>query len=73
MRTRSPGGRRRRTLLPSATHERVRNIVASPLSGRAGGLADVRPWVHALTGRSRVTRCWRGFPAGSGSALDDDR
>lgn len=35
-------------LLPSATHERVRNIVASPLSGRHGGLCDVRALVADL-------------------------
>ena len=35
-------------LLPSPRHELVRNIVASPLSGRVGGLVDVRPWVSRL-------------------------
>jgi precorrin-3B synthase len=35
-------------LLPSATHERVRNVVASVLTGRSGGVLDVRPWVRAF-------------------------
>lgn len=34
--------------LPSAPHERVRNIVASPLTGLAGGRADLRPVVARL-------------------------
>ena len=34
--------------LPSASHERVRNIVASPLTGLHGGLADLRPLVAEL-------------------------
>ncbi|WP_230870630.1 precorrin-3B synthase [Mycobacterium canetti] len=59
-------------LLPSATHERVRNIVASPLSGRAGGLADVRGWVRqldaAIRAEPRLTelggRFWFGLDDG---------
>jgi precorrin-3B synthase len=34
--------------LPSETHERVRNIVGSPLTGISGGATDVRPLIAAL-------------------------
>ena len=56
-------------LLPSSTHERVRNIVASPLSGRAGGLADIRDLVGDLDVAIQArARRWRSCPADSGSA-----
>lgn len=35
-------------LMPSASHERIRNVMASPLTGRSGGRADLRPVVREL-------------------------
>lgn len=58
-------------LLPSETHERVRNIVASP--GPSGGHADVQAWARELD----AALCASGWAAGlSGKflfALDDGR
>ena len=42
--------------LPSATHERIRNIVASPLTGISGGMTDIRPLVAALDAGLRVVQ-----------------
>jgi precorrin-3B synthase len=61
-------------LLPSASHERVRNIVASPLSGRFGGIADVKGLVVALDDAIQDSaalarlpgRFWFGFDDGRG-------
>lgn len=60
-------------LLPSPTHERVRNILASPLTGRVGGLADVSELIgaldHALCSRAELA----DLPGRTLFALDDGR
>ena len=58
-------------LLPAPTHERVRNIVASPLSGRHGGHADVRPWVEELDGAIRADPELADLPGRFFFSLDD--
>jgi precorrin-3B synthase len=58
-------------LLPSETHERVRNIVASPLSGRCGGVGDVRPLVTALDAAIRADAALAGLPGRFWFSLDD--
>lgn len=60
-------------LLPSPTHERVRNIVASPLSGLGGGLADVRPLVAALDAAVCAAAPLAGLPGRFLFGLDDGR
>lgn len=60
-------------LLPSAGHERVRNVLASPLSGLHGGLIDVRPLVGALDEALRARAELAGLPGRFLLALDDGR
>nr|WP_234360111.1 nitrite/sulfite reductase [Streptomyces sp. DSM 15324] len=61
-------------LLPSPGHERVRNIVASPLSGLDGrGLCDVRPWLTALDAALCASEAARGLSGRFLFALDDGR
>jgi len=60
-------------LLPSTTHERIRNIVASPLSGRVGGLADVRQWVHELDTAIQAETKLAALPGRILFGIDDGR
>jgi precorrin-3B synthase len=60
-------------LLPSATHERVRNILASTLSGRAGGRLDVRPWVAAFDRALCADPALAGLPGRFLATVDDGR
>ncbi|WP_091653139.1 hypothetical protein [Micromonospora pallida] len=61
-------------LLPSATHERVRNIVASPLSGLDDtGHADVRPLVGAVDAALCAAADLAGLSGRFLIALDDGR
>lgn len=61
-------------LLPSPAHERVRNIVASPLSGLDGrGLRDVRPWLSGLDAALCASTAARELSGRFLFALDDGR
>ncbi|MFH9658602.1 precorrin-3B synthase [Streptomyces sp. NPDC017248] len=61
-------------LLPSRRHERVRNIVASPLSGLDGrGYTDVRPWLRALDDLICGSETAAGLSGRFLFALDDGR
>ncbi len=59
--------------LPSASHERVRNIVASPLTGLHGGLADLRPLVRALDAALQADGALAGLSGRFLFGLDDGR
>lgn len=60
-------------LLPSPTHERARNIVASPLSGRLGGRADVRALVGLLDTAICADPALAALPGRFWFSLDDGR
>ena len=60
-------------LLPSPTHERVRNIVASPLSGRVGRHTDVRDWVLELDIAIQAAPALAELPGRFWFGIDDGR
>ena len=59
--------------MPSATHERVRNIVASPLSGRVGGHSDVRDSVGQLDTAIQAEPDLAALPGRFWFGIDDGR
>lgn len=60
-------------LLPSPAHERVRNIIASPLTGLVAGLADLRPAVQELDERLCASPRAVRLPGRFLFGLDDGR
>lgn len=60
-------------LLPSPSHERVRNVVASPLTGRQGGNADVRELVRTLDAAIQASGRLASLPGRFLFAVDDGR
>jgi precorrin-3B synthase len=60
-------------LLPSQTHERIRNIVASPLSGRVGTTTDIRGMVFDLDEAIMAEQGLAGLPGRFLFGIDDGR
>lgn len=60
-------------LLPSASHELVRNILASPQTGYAGGRADLRPVAQRLDAALRADPALARLPGRFLFTLDDGR
>ena len=60
-------------VLPTVSHERVRNIVASPLTGLAGGRADVGPLTAALDAGLVAAPALAELPGRFLFVLDDGR
>lgn len=60
-------------LLPSRSHELVRNLMASPQTGLAGGRADLRPVVAALDSGLCADPVLAGLPGRFLFVLDDGR
>lgn len=60
-------------LLPSTSHELVRNVMVSPLSGRVGGRADLRPVADALDRLLLADPTCAALPGRFLFVLDDGR
>ena len=60
-------------LFPSPSHDLVRNILVSPLTGRLGGRADLRPVARALDLALRADPELAGLPGLFWFSLDDGR
>jgi precorrin-3B synthase len=60
-------------LLPSLAHDLVRNIMVSPLTGRRGGRADLRPVADRLDELIRADAGLAGLPGRFLFVLDDGR
>lgn len=60
-------------LLPSRSHDLVRNIMVSPLTGLVGGRADLRPVTRALDSRLCADLALATLPARFLFVLDDGR
>lgn len=60
-------------LLPTRTHELVRNVMVSPLSGLSGGLADLRPVAASLDALLCADPALSSLPGRFLFVLDDGR